>query len=418
MIGERAIKNPKTYIKNMHFNKDAVMYFDDIELGSMITVEHRSNNPKRDFLFVNKNQCKHIPSSPTTFHHMCKALASSVEYALHKGEKVLVIGFAETATAIGDIVGNELLQAKYIMHTTRENILNSKQLITFEEEHSHATTQKLLTFEDGLDLSQFTYVLFVEDEISTGNTILNFIKAFKTKYEVANKFKYGVASICNWQSTEDIIKFNEEGIQTFALIRGNLIDTKIKMLGDNTNLRIIESDDEDNTDICENTEFKSLLSNKKNEIFRRERLGYFKIDKNSFKVCSESIEKLLKEKVYDLNYNTIRIIGTEEFMSVPILIGEKLERVGKTVLCHATTRSSIDVLSTTFDGTASGIKDKHKLTSVYEAYRNTYIYNIGEHVDLTLFVSDTPDEERFKQTLNELAVILGDKTGKLIGILL
>lgn len=42
----RTIKNPETYIKDIN---------DTLGYASDITVEHRSNNPKRDFLFVNKN---------------------------------------------------------------------------------------------------------------------------------------------------------------------------------------------------------------------------------------------------------------------------------------------------------------------------------------------------------------------------
>ena len=45
-------------------------YIDNIEyhangLEDIIVVEKRLNNPKRDFLFVNKHQGKHIPTSPT-----------------------------------------------------------------------------------------------------------------------------------------------------------------------------------------------------------------------------------------------------------------------------------------------------------------------------------------------------------------
>ena len=53
----RTIKNPETYIKDID---------DTLGYASDITVEHRSNNPKRDFLFVNKKQCKQTNKSTYT----------------------------------------------------------------------------------------------------------------------------------------------------------------------------------------------------------------------------------------------------------------------------------------------------------------------------------------------------------------
>ena len=45
-------------------NNKAVEKYVDVNSGdtSIITVEHRSGNKKREFLFVNKNQGKHIPT--------------------------------------------------------------------------------------------------------------------------------------------------------------------------------------------------------------------------------------------------------------------------------------------------------------------------------------------------------------------
>ena len=138
------VKDTRTYIKNI---TDKHRYLESI------TVEHRSNNPKRDFLFVNKKQCKHIPCKASDMIKMCKTLANEVNAGLSKKSnyedlRILIIGFAETATAIGTIVGNNVDKAKFILHTTREDVPGSEQVITFEETHSHATTQKLLVAKD------------------------------------------------------------------------------------------------------------------------------------------------------------------------------------------------------------------------------------------------------------------------------
>ena len=72
----KTIKNPETYIEMDNTNGVS-----DCMQGKII-VEHRSNNPKRDYLFVNRLQCKHIPASPTAMINMCKILANNVNDTL------------------------------------------------------------------------------------------------------------------------------------------------------------------------------------------------------------------------------------------------------------------------------------------------------------------------------------------------
>ena len=190
-------RDVKTYIDNIRCTvKDS-----DVDL---ITVEHRSNNPKRDYLFVNRLQAKHIPAIPSKMIGMCNDLASQLT-ELEVYNNILIIGFAETATGIAHFVAKKVKNCKYIINTTRESMEQyGKQLITFEEEHSHATTQRLFTWnKNDFNFNSVDFILFVEDEISTGNTILNFIREFK-RQDVANKnVKFGVASICNWQNEKN-----------------------------------------------------------------------------------------------------------------------------------------------------------------------------------------------------------------------
>ena len=55
-------------------------------------------------------------------------------------EEVLFIGFAETAT-LSHSMFQCFQNAKYV-HTTRESIPHLESVITFEEEHSHATSHR------------------------------------------------------------------------------------------------------------------------------------------------------------------------------------------------------------------------------------------------------------------------------------
>lgn len=94
---------------------------------------------------------------------MFRALADKLR-GLYAKETLLVIGFAETATAIGAAVAAEL-GADY-MQTTRELVPDAEYLY-FSEEHSHATEQKLVKNDIDRALRTIDRILFVEDEVTT-----------------------------------------------------------------------------------------------------------------------------------------------------------------------------------------------------------------------------------------------------------
>mgnify|MGYP002762430512 FL=1 len=400
------VKDTRTYIKNI---TDKHRYLESI------TVEHRSNNPKRDFLFVNKKQCKHIPCKTSGMIKMCKTLADEVNAGLSKKSnyedlRVLVIGFAETATAIGTIVGNNVDKAKFILHTTREDVPGSKQVITFEETHSHATTQKLLVAEDSdFDFNNYNYILFVEDEISTGNTILNFINAFEIQHNLdkdghkIRDIKYGVASICNWQNKTMQRTFEVAEIDTFALITGEIDDIGVKML-DGTNIEV-------DTEVNDYT--KGVYSGvtgifPHENVFFENRTGHCvnRTDKDAgmqskFRQTTDIITK---------EYNSARVIGTEECMEPAIMLADMLENNGLEVVCHSTTRSKIDVLK----GSEDGIKHRYHVPSAYEFSRDTYIYNLENKYDCTVLVTDSTDGKQTLALYNALYNIIGGDTSKLM----
>lgn len=91
----------------------------------LVRVARRENNRKRNYLVVNRLQGKHIPVKPGEALAMFRALADKLR-GLYEKETLLVIGFAETATAIGAAVAAEL-GADY-MQTTRELVPDAEYL--------------------------------------------------------------------------------------------------------------------------------------------------------------------------------------------------------------------------------------------------------------------------------------------------
>ncbi|MFN4150261.1 MAG: phosphoribosyltransferase domain-containing protein, partial [Candidatus Sericytochromatia bacterium] len=106
-------------------------------------------NKKRGFLFVSKVLGKHIPCKPSAMKKVHKLLAEKLKLELKDFyTPTVVIGFAETATGIGNGVYDELnLPNSFYIHTTRYQ-LSFPKLAEFKEEHSHAPSQLLYQVKD------------------------------------------------------------------------------------------------------------------------------------------------------------------------------------------------------------------------------------------------------------------------------
>ncbi|MCU1531156.1 MAG: phosphoribosyltransferase [Arthrobacter sp.] len=112
---------------------------------------------------------------------------------------VVTIGYAETATGLGQLVAGQL--GTYYIHSTREaaGAAGVAPYGAFEETHSHATSHQLLpTSRAALDLADT--VVLVDDELSTGATIINTIREL---HGTAPHGRYVVASLVDLRSAED-----------------------------------------------------------------------------------------------------------------------------------------------------------------------------------------------------------------------
>ncbi|GAA3235413.1 hypothetical protein GCM10017691_32740 [Pseudonocardia petroleophila] len=101
----------------------------------------------------------------------------------------LVLGYAETATALGHCVA-EALQCDHL-HSTRRPVAGFATAGGFSEEHSHATEHLLLPADPDLLRGDRPLVL-VDDELSTGRTVLNTITALHAAHP---RERYVVATL-------------------------------------------------------------------------------------------------------------------------------------------------------------------------------------------------------------------------------
>ncbi|MFC5242476.1 phosphoribosyltransferase [Streptomyces atrovirens] len=156
-------------------------------------------NPKRAHLLVSNVLGKHVPQSPSVVYGHGVALGRRVRELLgDSAEDAVVLGYAETATGLGHSVADGLGAAPYL-HSTRRPVAGTATAGGFEESHSHATSHLLLP-EDSSLLAGDGPLVLVDDEFSTGNTVLNTVRDLHARYP---RGRYVVVALVDMRSPAD-----------------------------------------------------------------------------------------------------------------------------------------------------------------------------------------------------------------------
>lgn len=341
-----------------------------------LRIAKRYQNAKRPYLLVNPLQAKHIPVRPAQALEMMDALG--VQLARKYPGAGLVIGFAETATAIGAAVAGRMGPECIYLHTTRESFPAGEHWVEFLEEHSHAVEQKLCADHLPQWLAQTDTVILVDDEISTGKTLINMVRELKRQYSALCDKKIVAASILNRVSPENEARMEQAGICSEYLVK----------LCQEDYTPLVEK-----LEVCEagRAEPKERSFHHQTlecERLRDPRLGLpFRAYQSS---CADMARAFVAQMMHRIRPGSrILTLGTEECMYPALILGDMLEQQGRDnrVYCHATTRSPIGVC--TQDGYP--IYSGSRIQSFYEDNRTTYIYDLRAY-DAVIVVSDTPVE--------------------------
>jgi pyrimidine operon attenuation protein/uracil phosphoribosyltransferase len=153
--------------------------------------------------------------------HLCRVLRAHSSIM----PKVATIGYAETATGLGQLVAEAL--GTYYIHSTRHSAVGTgavRPYGMFQEAHSHAPSHQLLPTRHAA-LSQAETLILVDDELSTGATIINTIVALQN---VSYHGHYVVASLVDLRSDADKARLEALAdelacrISVVALANGNI----------------------------------------------------------------------------------------------------------------------------------------------------------------------------------------------------
>lgn len=335
------------------------------ELGNLCGFASRKNT-KRGFLFLSKVLGKHYPSCPDEMHEVHETLANKIRPFLKDGPTV-VIGFSETATSLGYGVYESLdLTDSYYHHSTRHKI-DRPIFLTFSESHSHAKDHYLYLPENLIHqsiLNNPANIIFVDDEYTTGNTLLNTIAAFKEKRIFSN---FIATSILNWtdKSKHKLLP------ELVSLVKGNFT------FSSNNYSQLSQHVSE-----CDFSLVHKDLCNPYG------RVGCEKLSID-FKNLISSLPK---------RNERVLVIGTGEFMNVSYLLALFLKSYSSAIFVQSTTRSPIMLGN-----------DVHSLLEFKDNYGeqiDNFLYNVKDQLYDRIYVcyetAILPTEHNLYQQLSEL----------------
>ena len=353
-----------------------------------LRIAKRYNNPKRSYLLVNPLQAKHIPVSPTAALEMMSALGGQV--AARYAEARLVIGFAETATAVGAAVAAQLGEDCVYLHTTREPL--DGDWILFQEEHSHAVEHQLSAehLEEWIDRSPA--VVFVDDEFSTGRTLINMVRQLRARYPRLAERQLAAASLLSRVSPENLRQLAAAGIACECLVRLEEQDYE----GMVSSISVEEAQPPAPGPLPEIRTLRTAAPLP--DPRRGVTMGAYRA------CCGAAADELLSALREELpRQGSLLVLGTEECMYPALAVGAAAERMGLAarVRCHAATRSPIGVCRDPGYPIRNGVR----LPSFYGGDRKTYLYDL-EDCDAALIVTDAP-KAADSAALPQLAAALG-----------
>nr|WP_263326006.1 phosphoribosyltransferase family protein [Neobacillus sp. Marseille-Q6967] len=416
-----------TILNSIEVNIEVTENTYQLPLEELFTMAARINK-KRSFLFVSRVLGKHLPIHPgrglltgallaakyleTTKEIECEqkkqflSLFSQIEPDFQllpfipKRCNPVIIGFAETATALGHAFFDCFENGQFF-HTTREEMDGLEPSITFEEEHSHATSHRCYIPIEMIDNNR--EIILVDDEMTTGKTALNIIHSIHAKFP---RKEYTVVSILDWRSESHKQQFSH--LEKQLGIKINIVS----LLGGNVNVyergKLREQKNLDSNKVCTKSsiEFLSLSNFFKASAFSSftmsgtpfiKETGRFGVESDENQFLHKQISEAacyLKEKRIG---NKTLCLGTGEFMYIPMKIASEL---GRNVFYQSTTRSPVHIENLPGYGARYGI---HFLNPEEPSVSHN-VYNIppGDYDELFVFFEREPDKNNLQNMIEQL----------------
>ncbi|RDH12407.1 phosphoribosyltransferase domain-containing protein, partial [Tsukamurella pulmonis] len=300
----------------------------------------------------------------------------------------VVFGFAETATGLGHCVAARLGAAVYLQSTRRPGAMVHGE---FTEGHSHATSHLLQPSSPGLLTAADTLVL-VDDEISTGATALDSIRAL---HALAPHRRYVVASLVDLRSPEHVADNERVAAAAGLDVRFTALAHGTVDLPDGLPARVAElTATPSNPRAARPGAVRTVHPSWPQDVPDGGRHGVLAADQPRLEEAAAALAAALAPELDD---RPVIVVGHEELMYLPLCMAESLAHSGFRVRFQTTTRSPALVRDE--DGYPLRRGFEFLAPEPDEEAPRRHLYNAawtGEDARI-VFVADTPaDTERLR----------------------
>ncbi len=323
-------------------------------------------NPRRAHLLVSRVLGKHLPVDPAVALAAARELATRVlDEAGEAPGGFVVLGFAETATALGQAVAAALPGADCLLSTRRPG----SATIAFEEEHSHASAHRVLAPQEML--SPERTVVLVDDELSSGRTAVNTIRALHRR---APHPGYVVAALLDMRPAAARREFaslsGELGVPVHAV---SLLRGELQLAGDAPQ-RVAPTLASADPPQPLGTRFPAQrLEAGWSGVRLGARHGWTEADERALAAAVDRLAGELAGSV-GLSRGRLLVLGTEELMYAPLVLAAELGRrlPGVAVRYQSTTRSPVAPL----DREGYAVRCALEFAAPDEPWRTSFVYNV------------------------------------------
>lgn len=411
----------------------------NFELPQLLDIAMRINK-KRSFLFVSKVLGKHLAVQPqipiitgqllayrylemreNEYQKLTPQLVKAIknhsyaqevlqlvrENPISSKKTLRIIGFAETATALGHAFFEAFEGDVRYIHTTRECLVNISPTLTFEEEHSHASIHRLYT--DATFFNDANELVLVDDEMTTGNTNRNIIRQLHAQFP--NVKVYTLVSILDWRSEtsqQQMAALAQElnvEIHSVSLIQGEFsiemhgelpVSEEIAFLHEDTEFQQHSIHSLIRNDFIMHPSFSEEAGIEEASFYKGS--GRFSLTVEQNKAYYGRLQGIIDDIQGLRTGKKCLVLGVGEFMYTPLYIAAQM---GEGVYYHSTTRSPI------FAHNDSLIHHKLQFKSPEFPGVTNYLYNIskGEYEDIFIIFERVLDQDALSMLVSQLRLL-------------